>query len=74
MDSMDELKKLSRKVDDLTRRVLMLEDFVGKIGALVEPPKVTEIRRAPKKIHRHLDGSEGTLPPGVTDAQSEAQQ
>ena len=34
MDSMDELKKLSRKVDDLTRRVIWLEDLVFKVAAL----------------------------------------
>jgi len=70
MDSMDELKKLSRKVDDLTRRVIWLEDLVFKVAALVEPAKVTEIRRAQKKIHRHLDGSEGELPPGFSDSQA----
>ena len=63
---MDELRRLSRKVDDLTRRVIWLEDLVSKVAALVEPAEVTRIRRS-RKLHRHIDGSEGYLAPGVSD-------
>lgn len=64
---MNEMKRLTKQIDDLTRRVIWLEDLVSKVAALVEPAKVTEIRRAQKKIYRHWDGSEGFLPPGITD-------
>ena len=59
---MDELKRLTKQIDDLTRRVIWLEDLVSKVAALVEPAEVARIRRS-RKLHRHIDGSEGALPP-----------
>ena len=37
-------KKLSQKINDLTRRVILLEDLLRKVARLIEQPLVTEIR------------------------------
>ena len=63
---MDEIKRLTKQVDNPTRCVIWLEDLVSKVAALVEPAEVTRIRRS-RKLHRHIDGSEGYLAPGVSD-------